>query len=538
MKRAMGRKHYYFVVFCAAIWLLAVLILPSNPMDRLPGQDNGVFLYGGQQLLAGKTPYVDFWDHKGPLIFYINALGLLIGSGSRWGVWILEFVFLLSTALGLFRISSERLGFLAGCVIVCIWIYSMKAVGSYYHFRDSNYIETYGLLFNVWAIAVWLRGQEYTDRYAHYLWIGILTGLSLALRPNNIAVQVSILVVELIVGIRSGQSPRTLKRGVYIVSGILMIIAPIVIIFAVKGGLRELYDAVIHYNLVYSQKNYSGESVLNVIQLGLVQLDWLPAIGYVGLLAILAISTFSERQNPAHSKVFRIFLLIGWPMEVLFSAVSGRALLHYYINWTPYVGLLLGETIFTGISWLKRYEANTRFLNLVCFSALVLSLALNRPAINKYLQIAENMVVRRAEIEDDNTIVDFIRDNTYSRDRILVWGNDVWINFLSDRESPSKYSYQYALFMPGYTDSGKVLSFLQDLSRCPPAYIIEPVVDTDEILPLNRERLHRIGSESNLPAGMNKVYEYVNEYYRFVWESGDTLIYEWNGYGDEHLNCQ
>ena len=225
-------------------------------------------------------------------------------------------------------------------------------------------------------------------------------------------------------------------------------------------------------------------------------------------------------------------------MEVLFSAISGRALLHYYINWTPYVGLLLGETIFTGISWLKRYEANTRFLNLVCFSALVLSLALNRPAINKYLQIAENMVVRRAEIEDDNTIVDFIRDNTYSRDRILVWGNDVWINFLSDRESPSKYSYQYALFMPGYTDSGKVLSFLQDLSRCPPAYIIEPVVDTDEILPLNRERLHRIGSESNLPAGMNKVYEYVNEYYRFVWESGDTLIYEWNGYGDEHLNCQ
>src|SRR3990172_8300854 len=140
MKRAMGRKHYYFVVFCAAIWLLAVLILPSNPMDRLPGQDNGVFLYGGQQLLAGKTPYVDFWDHKGPLIFYINALGLLIGSGSRWGVWILEFVFLLLTALGLFRISSERLGFLAGCVIIIIFgIQTIsKRMASYLTFGPSR----------------------------------------------------------------------------------------------------------------------------------------------------------------------------------------------------------------------------------------------------------------------------------------------------------------------------------------------------------------------------------------------------------------
>lgn len=87
------------------LFLVAVLMLPSNPVENLPGQDNGVFLYAGQRLLAGDTPYVDFWDHKGPLIFYVNALGLLLGAGSRWGVWLLEYVFLFFAAVGLYEIS-------------------------------------------------------------------------------------------------------------------------------------------------------------------------------------------------------------------------------------------------------------------------------------------------------------------------------------------------------------------------------------------------------------------------------------------------
>ena len=82
------------------LWLTALLILPSNPLDRLPGRDNGVFLYGGQQILLGKIPYLDFWDHKGPLIHYINALGLYLGNGYRWGVWGIEFIFLALTGFG------------------------------------------------------------------------------------------------------------------------------------------------------------------------------------------------------------------------------------------------------------------------------------------------------------------------------------------------------------------------------------------------------------------------------------------------------
>lgn len=70
--------------------ILSLIVLKNgNPLIYEPGRDGGVFLYIGKQILQGKLLYVDVWDTKGPMIYYINALGLLLGKFSRWGygVW-------------------------------------------------------------------------------------------------------------------------------------------------------------------------------------------------------------------------------------------------------------------------------------------------------------------------------------------------------------------------------------------------------------------------------------------------------------------
>lgn len=58
----------------------------------VPGVDSGVFLYIGHALLIGQVPYKDVWDHKSPGIYFIDALGLWLGRGSLWGVWLLEVI--------------------------------------------------------------------------------------------------------------------------------------------------------------------------------------------------------------------------------------------------------------------------------------------------------------------------------------------------------------------------------------------------------------------------------------------------------------
>ena len=74
--------------------LLIFISLFSLPGITLPNRDSSVFQYAGAQMLAGKIPYLDFWDHKGPLIFVVNALGAWIHGGDPSGVWLVELVLL------------------------------------------------------------------------------------------------------------------------------------------------------------------------------------------------------------------------------------------------------------------------------------------------------------------------------------------------------------------------------------------------------------------------------------------------------------
>jgi len=82
-----------FQIFIAL--LVLAILLPESPLYKLYlERDTGVFHYIGWLITQGKIPYRDVWDHKPPVIFFINALGLWLSGGSRWGVWGMEAVFL------------------------------------------------------------------------------------------------------------------------------------------------------------------------------------------------------------------------------------------------------------------------------------------------------------------------------------------------------------------------------------------------------------------------------------------------------------
>ena len=81
------KKHTpYFLIGI----VFSVIYLPV--LFSLPAYDSTVFLYMGQRILDGFIPYKDAWDHKPPMIYWINALGLYLGQGSFLGVRLIEFL--------------------------------------------------------------------------------------------------------------------------------------------------------------------------------------------------------------------------------------------------------------------------------------------------------------------------------------------------------------------------------------------------------------------------------------------------------------
>ncbi len=87
----------------------------------LPSRDSGVFLYVGWRFLNGDIPYRDVWDHKPPLIYFVDALGLTFTPHSLWGVWFLQIIFIFFTLFFIYKLldkSSKSTLALAGTVIL------------------------------------------------------------------------------------------------------------------------------------------------------------------------------------------------------------------------------------------------------------------------------------------------------------------------------------------------------------------------------------------------------------------------------------
>ena len=114
-------KWKSFLSACLVIFsVVTILFLPSNNPFNIGNTytDSSVFTYVGRVMQQGGMPYLDTFDHKGPLLYLIEVLGLTIHR--EIGIWILE---VLSLTIGL--IYAYRCARLYGCerVSSCVAVF-------------------------------------------------------------------------------------------------------------------------------------------------------------------------------------------------------------------------------------------------------------------------------------------------------------------------------------------------------------------------------------------------------------------------------
>ena len=72
-------------------------------LDSDAGTDQSVFQTVALMMQKGYMPYLDSFDHKGPLIYLINYWGMMINK--RHGIWIIEFIAIWITYAALYKIA-------------------------------------------------------------------------------------------------------------------------------------------------------------------------------------------------------------------------------------------------------------------------------------------------------------------------------------------------------------------------------------------------------------------------------------------------
>jgi hypothetical protein len=535
MKVSNFRKASFFSAFSENFLFLALMalltgltLLQTNPATNYPSRDGGVFAYVGSEIMHGKLLYVDVWDHKPPGIHYLNALALFLGQGSRWGIWLLEFIFLFLSVLLSHALLSRLWGKIAALFGTLLWL-----CGLAFTLYNGNYTEEYSLLFNFLALFLFLLSLRKPSVLQFSFFIGITGGLSFLFRPNNIGVQLTIGSTILLMGFLRANIRQAIKQLCLLATGVLLPFIIVAIFFAWQKALPAMLNAVFTYNFSYS----SSTNLFTTLGSGFI---WLNVIALIALAGYIGLIRNVVRQGKAALDEWNCILLLGWPVEILLSSLSGRAYNHYFICWLPMMALL-GAYTFSSFGKRAERVLISRPLWLTYIILFVILLAVSWHGLTIYKDALTDVLTGKRPTEAIDPVSKYLLDHTHKNDTVLVWGAQAGINLMSGREAPTAY-FLYPMFVPSRMSTVLEDRFFADLESHPPTFIVDVYYLVGGNLIGGSEFCFSLDSavrvkqlsmvdESRIvvtPHNIEQVYKFVEKNYHLETQVGKASIYRLN----------
>jgi 4-amino-4-deoxy-L-arabinose transferase-like glycosyltransferase len=468
-----------------ALWIPLQLLVtwpaPLTPAFDGPWRyDTSIFAYEGALVRQGAMPYLAFWDHKGPLIYLLNAAGLSISGGHLWGIWVIGLITVwLAAALG-YRAMRDAFGAPAALIGIVFFIVALGGFDS-----GTNMTEEYALPL-AWAAALVL--VRWTRRTRATLSVGLALGaigaLAFFLRGNLAGASAAAVLTMAVVMLRERRYGALARTVVGTIIGVVIASAPILAWLAHGGALRAFWDQAIAYNLTYTRADFTQRLVSAIAGVWLATLTaplLLPAAGLVACARRLTRARAHERPH-----VLMMFALIWIATELLLASLSGRPYDHYFIMLLPPMAVLTAVLVGEILSHPHtRANLRRRVRSPAIIAALFALVMLPPLAGNLVLRARTTGIVPSRASSQVVQTADYVRAHSSPRDRLLVWGLSGGVYFLAQRPAASKYLFAFPLLTRAYGDS-VAPDFLAELRDAPPAIIVDAAVSDQSAPPLSR----------------------------------------------------
>ena len=80
MQKEHNKEWIYLLLLSMAAIVVSFSCHSFGLLNELPERDSSVFQYIADEMIKGKMPYLDTFDHKGPLIYLFNVAGKLLSD--------------------------------------------------------------------------------------------------------------------------------------------------------------------------------------------------------------------------------------------------------------------------------------------------------------------------------------------------------------------------------------------------------------------------------------------------------------------------
>ncbi len=449
---------------------LFVTLLHSPAFMSYVWPDSGTFQYVGHRLLEGQVLYVDVWDQKPPLIYYINALGVWLGGGGRWGVWFLSFCAVASAVLLSVTLLRRAFGLVIALLMTGMWLLAYFQL-----IDDGNMTEEFALPLQF--AALWLAWQVETERAGEYgwrgFWIGVLVGLIFFLKSNMIGVGLAICLYILFQAWSKRDWRNAVRQLAPMMGGAVLVAVVLLGALWWQGALEEFLAIVLQYNVIYVGRFGLVEGTLSALRAGFAALSLSGLMAYGALGFAIGVAFLFWASNRIPGKLIPLFGIcaIALPLEIVLVTTTRREFGHYFVAlfyvlavWGAWLLWLVRKALVDLAAPTTARTERLLTLGLVCGVAF---LAL--PVMDFDIRFARDLRALRPP-----EVVEYIREHSTPEDTVLVPGYEPRILLFAERRAPTRYVHTIPFEFTSYATPERVEGYFEDVLREKPKLIVDP----------------------------------------------------------------
>lgn len=392
MRKNMKRNILIFIISFLVILFFSTSTSPL--FENYYEDDSSIFILMGKASLEGKTLYKDIFDHKGPILFWIQALGQLISEG-RSGIFLLQVISLTITNILWYKIANY---FCNSKHSIC----SILVATSFWmvFFEEGNLSEELSLPFLSLCLFLtikWIHSKErFKDNSIFKISFiyGVCFGIISLIRLNNTAMLCGLILGITIIFIKNKEIKKLVQCGLYFFAAIALVYIPVIIYFA---SIDALYD-MIYGTFIHNFKYLDTESSLI-----------LKICYHLHMPVLIGITYKKVNQNKDLNLLMLVTVIITY---IIVLACPG--LTHYYTLTIPFIIFYIAN--FFKICEEKFEKRDRIFIYIILAIVCIIYSIVNILESVSYLINQKNVTVYNAK-----EIIEVIPEE--ERDEVCIYNN-------------------------------------------------------------------------------------------------------------------
>lgn len=456
MKTLTSKANFYFkqnkLIYIVLLICTFSTQFSTHHQETL-GWDINTFIVMSQEVLRGNLPYENYFDNKGPILYFVYALPTYFEN--LIVIKIFNDLILAMVSIQMFHISKKVL---KNDKLIFNLLPSLFFLSYMSHPQGHlGMSEVYSLLFVNLCIKNLIEGKKRNSIFS-----GFYLGTTFLVTPSAVLL---VLIINLIFIFRI----LFLKKFAFIKYFNFGMAIPFLLIF-ILYGLKKSFLKVVYtlfvFPIEYSSSNLNENKLIEILNhlTQYIYLEEFEILGYISLfflfifVIILLTNLFNIKNIKLTSdeqffKVLILSLIVFSLFSYLLTPAGHWHYLIYYFGFLSFIPLLIN---------------NSKFLTIIFFSLLIsftnISITTIKPSLGNLLNFSS--IHKNYEIFQD---YEYLNEN-YDIETIIALDNHLILfyfnkggeNYILHPSNYQKESYINSLINKGYLEDNEVSNLIQE----------------------------------------------------------------------------